>query len=70
MSQVVKNAVSPGGSSLSAQTYSSSADAQKFLTLRTFIISGRVNNCWKEERVFYNYCIGLPVRFQARQRLD
>jgi hypothetical protein len=60
---VVKNAVSPGGSILSVQTYSSLADVQKLITLRPFIVSGRVNNRWKDERVFYNYCIGLPVIF-------
>jgi hypothetical protein len=60
---VVKNAVSPGGSILSVQTYSSLADVQKLITLRLFILSGRVNNRWKDERVFYNYCIGLPVIF-------
>jgi hypothetical protein len=60
---VVKNAVSPGGSILSVQTYSSLADVQKLITLRLFIVSGRVNNRWKDERVFYNYCIGLPVIF-------
>jgi hypothetical protein len=60
---VVKNAVSPGGSILSVQTYSSLSDVQKLITLRPFIVSGRVNNRWKDERVFYNYCIGLPVIF-------
>jgi hypothetical protein len=39
-SSVVKNAVLPGGSSLSAQTYSSLADVQTFITLRPFILSG------------------------------
>jgi hypothetical protein len=28
---------------------------------------GHVNNLWKEERFFYNYCIGLLVRFQTCQ---
>jgi hypothetical protein len=41
---VVKNAVVPGGSTLSAQTYNSSSDVQKFITLRPFVILGRVNN--------------------------
>jgi hypothetical protein len=41
---VVKNAVFPGGSNLSAQTYSSLAAVQKFITLRPFVVSGRVNN--------------------------
>jgi hypothetical protein len=60
---MVKNAVVPGGSSLSVQTYSSLADVQELITLRPFIVSVRVNNFWKEDRVIYNYCIGLPVRF-------
>jgi hypothetical protein len=65
---VVKNEVFPGGSSLSAQTYSSSTDVQKFITLRLFIVSRHGNKSWKEEIVFYNYCIGLPVIFQTCQR--
>jgi hypothetical protein len=64
---VVKNIVFLGGSSLSAQTYSSSVDVQKFATLRLFIVSKRANNRWKEERVFYNYCIRIPIRFQVCQ---
>jgi hypothetical protein len=51
---VVKNAVVPGGSSLSVQTYSSLTDVQKLITLRLFIILVHVNNRWKEERVIYN----------------
>jgi hypothetical protein len=39
----VKNAVFPGGFSLSAQIYSCLADVQKFVTLRPLIISGFVN---------------------------
>jgi hypothetical protein len=64
---VVKNAIFSGGSSLSAQTYISLANVQKFITLRPSVVSGCVNNRWKEERVFYNYCIGLPIRFQTCQ---
>jgi hypothetical protein len=58
---VVKKTVFPGGSSLLAQTYSSSTDVQKFITLRPFMIQGRL------KRVLYNYCIGLPVRFLTCQ---
>jgi hypothetical protein len=61
---VVKNAVVPGGSSLSAQTYSSLADVQKLITLRLFMVSVRVNNSRKDKSVFYNYCMGLPLRLQ------
>jgi hypothetical protein len=42
---VVKIAVLPGYSSLTALTYSSLADVQKFITLRTLVVSGSVNNC-------------------------
>jgi hypothetical protein len=61
---VVKNAVFPGCFSLSALTYSSSSDVQKFITLRPFIVLVHVNNRRKDKRVFYNYCMGLPLRFQ------
>jgi hypothetical protein len=37
---MVKNAVFLGCSSLSALTYSSLADVQKFITCRPFIVSG------------------------------
>jgi hypothetical protein len=60
---MAKNAVFPGCSSLSALTYISLANVYKFITPKPFTLSGHVNNSWKEERVFYNYCIGLPVRF-------
>jgi hypothetical protein len=63
---MVKNAVFPGGSSLSAQTYNSLANIQKFITLRSFIVSGHVNIHWKEERVFYKYCSSHLARATAR----
>jgi hypothetical protein len=50
---MVENAVLPGCSSLSALTYSSLADVQKFITLRLFVVSGSVNNRWKAERLLY-----------------
>jgi hypothetical protein len=50
---VVKNAVFPGCSSLSALTYSSLADVQKFITLRPFLVSGSLNNRWKAEKLLY-----------------
>jgi hypothetical protein len=46
---MVENAVFPGCSSLSALTYSSLTDVQKFVTLRLFIVSGSVNTHWKVE---------------------
>jgi hypothetical protein len=48
---VVKNVVFLGCSSLSALTYSSLADVQKFITLRTFIVVGSVNAHWKSEKL-------------------
>jgi hypothetical protein len=50
---MVKNAVFPGCSSLTALTYSSLTDVQKFITRRPFIVSGSVNNCWKAETLLY-----------------
>jgi hypothetical protein len=50
---VVKNAVFPGCSSLSALTYSSLAEVQKFITLGPFVISGSVNNRCKAEKLLY-----------------
>jgi hypothetical protein len=64
---VVKNAVFSGGFSLSAQTYNNLADVKKFIALRPFAVSGRVNNRWKEERVLYNYYIGLMVIFSPER---
>jgi hypothetical protein len=42
-----------GCSSLSALTYSSLPDVQKFITIRTFIVSGSVNTRWKDEKLLY-----------------
>jgi hypothetical protein len=50
---VVKNAVFLGCSSLSALTYSSLAEVQKFITLRPLAVSGNVNNRWKSEKLLY-----------------
>jgi hypothetical protein len=49
---MTENAVLPGCSSLSALTYNSWADVQKFITLRPFVLSGSVNNRWKAEKLF------------------
>jgi hypothetical protein len=50
---MVKNAVFPGCTSLSALTYSSLTDVQKFITLRPFVVSVSVNNRWKAEKSLY-----------------
>jgi hypothetical protein len=50
---MVKNAVLPGCSSLTALTYNSLADVQKFITLRPLVISGSVNNRWKAKKLLY-----------------
>jgi hypothetical protein len=34
-------------------TYNSLADVQKFITLRPFVVSGSVNNRWKDEELIY-----------------
>jgi hypothetical protein len=46
---VDKNAVCPGCFRLSALSYSSLSEVQKFITLRTLAVSGSVNNRWKAE---------------------
>jgi hypothetical protein len=50
---MVENAVFSGCSSLSALTYSSLTDVQKFITLRKFIVSVSVNNRWKAKKLLY-----------------
>jgi hypothetical protein len=60
---VVKKAVFSDGSSLSAQTYSSLADVQKFINLRPFIVSRHANNRLKEERVFYFWHVSARIEF-------
>jgi hypothetical protein len=50
---MVENAVFSSCSSLSALTYSSLTDVQKFITLRTFIVSVSVNNRWKAKKLLY-----------------
>jgi hypothetical protein len=50
---MVENAVFPGCSSLTALTYRSLADVQKYITLRPFIGSWSLNNRWKAEKLFY-----------------
>jgi hypothetical protein len=64
---VVKNAVFPGGSSLSAQTYHSLTDVQKYITPKLLTVSWRASNHWKDEKVLYNYCIGIMVRFSSER---
>jgi hypothetical protein len=49
----LKNADFSGGYSRSAQTYSSLSAVQEFITLRPFVISGSVNNCYKAEKLLY-----------------
>jgi hypothetical protein len=64
---VVKNAVFLGGSSLSAQTYRSLADVQKFITPKLFIISRSLNNYEKAEKVLHDFSIRLSIRFLLHQ---
>jgi hypothetical protein len=44
-------------SSLSAQKYSSLTDVQKIITPRTIIVSGRVNDHWKDKKLVYIFYI-------------
>jgi hypothetical protein len=64
---VVKNTVFLSGSSLSAHTYNSLADVQKCITPKPLTVPGRASNHWKYEKVFYNYCIRLMVRFSLER---
>jgi hypothetical protein len=64
---VVKNVVFPGGSSLSAQTYSSLADVQKYITAKPLTVSGCASNHCKDEKVLYNYGIALMVRISTER---
>jgi hypothetical protein len=58
---VVKNVVFTGCSSLSALTYNSLAEVQKFITLTLFVILGRVNNRWKAEKLLYVCLVYAPI---------
>jgi hypothetical protein len=58
---MVKNAVFPGCSSLSALTYNSLADVQKFITLRPLAVLGIVNNHWKAEELLYVWPVYAPT---------
>jgi hypothetical protein len=50
---VVENAVFSGCYSLSALTYNSLGDVQKFITRIPLIVSGSVSTCWKAEKLLY-----------------
>jgi hypothetical protein len=54
---VAKNAVFPDCSSLSALTYNSFTDVQKFITPIPFIISVSVNIRWKDEELLYVFYV-------------
>jgi hypothetical protein len=58
---MVKNAVFPGCSSLSALTYSSLDEIQKLITLRTFVVSLGINNRWKAEKLLYVCPVYAPT---------
>jgi hypothetical protein len=45
---MVEHAVLPWCSRLTALTYNSLADVQKFITHRPFIVLGSLNNRWKD----------------------
>jgi hypothetical protein len=58
---MVEHAVFLGYSSLTALTYNSLADVQKFITLRLFIRSGSLNNRWKDEKLLYVCPVYAPT---------
>jgi hypothetical protein len=58
---MVEHAVFLGYSSLTALTYNSLADVQKFITLRLFIRPGSLNNRWKDEKLLYVCTVYAPT---------
>jgi hypothetical protein len=52
---------------LSRTDFQQPGQFQKAVTPKPPIISRCESNRWKDEKVFYNYCIGLLVRFQPCQ---
>jgi hypothetical protein len=58
---MVESVVFPGCSSLTALTYNSWADVQKFITLRLFIGSESLNNRWKDEKLLYVHPVYYPT---------
>jgi hypothetical protein len=48
-------------SSLSVQVYRRLVDVQKFITLRPFIITGSVNNLWKDKKLLYIFYVQVQV---------
>jgi hypothetical protein len=47
-------------------SFSSPTNFQK-TTSKPLIVSRHANNHWKEEKVFYNPCVGIMVRFPLEQ---
>jgi hypothetical protein len=43
---------------------SAARSTSKVITPEPLIVFRCASNHWKDEKVFYNYCIGLLVRFQ------
>jgi hypothetical protein len=54
---ILEHAVFSGCSSLTALTCSNLIDIQKFITLRSFIISVTVNNRWKSVKLLYIFYV-------------
>jgi hypothetical protein len=58
---VVENAILTGCSSLTALTYNSLADVQRFIALRPFIGLGSLNNHWKDTKLLYVGPVYVPT---------
>jgi hypothetical protein len=52
-----------GCSILSRTEFQQPGQIQKVISPKPLVISGCEDNHWEEERLFYNYCNGLSVRF-------
>jgi hypothetical protein len=56
---------------LSRTEFQQPSQIPKVITPKLLTVSEHANNRWKDENVFYNYCVGILVRFQpCRSRFD
>jgi hypothetical protein len=59
--------ISPDAQFGPEQNFSSPVQIRKVITPKPLIVSGRADNRWKDQKVLYNSCIWLLVRFPSEQ---
>jgi hypothetical protein len=59
--------ISPDAQFGPEQNFSSPVQLRKVITPKPLIVSGRADNRWKDQKVLYNSCIWLLVRFPSEQ---